>query len=119
MKELGIGRIEECLSLARANIIRARITRQMAGIVAEFDRLYGSDYVENESSDDLYEMAKHYRGLVRKDLKAAEIENGKRFLTGEATSALKLALNGFKFREWGEYAHQYKYCRLFCGVDPE
>jgi len=119
MEQSETSRIEDCLSLARICLIRARIQRQEADVITEFERVHGHGTVVFGEAVTKYKLAKSSRNQVKLYLLAAESLIGKRWFQGRSFVPLKEALNGSKFREWGEYAQQYRHNPLFRGEDPE
>lgn len=119
MEQPGLSKFTKILSLACTSLVQARIMRQEADLDREFDLLYEVGPIGRRGADKKYETAKKFRLLAKEALQELEKLNGRWYSRGQPIIPLKKCFNGRLFREWGEYAHQYKYNRLFCGSDPE
>ena len=108
----------ELISLARTSLVRARLARQEAHTVREFDGYQDSISTPTGLSSRLEKLAREQRLMARRALQAVEIENEAEHLSGGIIMPLKECLDGKGFADWSTYIAQYG-AHFFNGVDPE
>lgn len=119
MSELEL--IREYLTLVRSSLMRARVQRQEAIVLADYAKFVGPDEDQVERIRFISNMAWCNRGHARTLLVKIERLNGRLFLQGgsQAVFPLEKFLDGKNFKRWPEYQAEYSKSDLFKGVDPD
>lgn len=106
------------VNTAQWHLIAARIARQTATIMSEYEHHEGG--AVDRSIEELKTRAARQRFNARCCLRSAEYANGKIFLLDiQGVMPLKHYLNGKNFRQWTACSATYNASKLFKGVDPE